>query len=124
MDHQPKRSNLIHAILVGRCPRCRQGPVFATFWRTHEDCSVCNLVYEREAGFFLMSIFFAYLLDGAILFPIGIAMFRADVPVLTNILVGLAVLIIVTPFSYRYSRILWLHVDWMLDPRHKEEEET
>ena len=78
---------------------------------------MCDLHYEREAGFFLMSIFFAYLLDGIVLIPMGIAMFRADMSVVMSVLISLVVLVIITPFSYRYSRILWLYVDWFLDPQ-------
>lgn len=118
MRNRNKLPAIVWSVLSGRCPRCRQGAIFATFWRTHADCPVCDLHYEREAGFFLMSIFIAYLLDGLVLVPLVISMFRAGVPVATNIAIGLAVMLIVTPFSYRYSRILWLHIDWFLDPRY------
>ena len=66
-----------------------------------------------------MSIFIAYFLDGVVLVPLGISMFRSDIPVFISIIVGLVTLLIVTPFSYRYSRILWLHIDWWLDPQHQ-----
>ena len=67
-----------------------------------------------------MSIFIAYLLDGIVLVPLGIGMFRSDMPIFMSIVIGIVTLLIITPFSYRYSRILWLHIDWWLDPRHEQ----
>ena len=71
-----------------------------------------------------MSIFIAYFLDGVVLVPLGISLFRSDLPIFTSIIVELITLIIITPFSYRYSRILWLHIDWGLDPQYQQTSET
>ena len=108
--------SIIRAVLLGKCPRCQTGAFFATFWKNHDDCPHCNLHFEREAGYFLMSIFIAYLLQGVILVPLVITMFQTGVPVIVNILIGLAVMIAIAPFTYRYSRIFWLHGDWLFDP--------
>ena len=68
------------AIRRGRCPKCWQGPIFATFWRMHESCSVCGTVYEREPGYFLMSIFMGYLLNFMIIIPVGLVWYFAELP--------------------------------------------
>lgn len=67
-------------------------------------------------GYFLMAIFVAYVLDALLLVPLGIFLF-SRVSVATNIATLLAILLIITPLTYRYSRILWLHVDELLSPR-------
>ena len=33
-----------------RCPHCGQGPLFSGFAHHLERCSVCGLIYERNAG--------------------------------------------------------------------------
>ena len=106
----------VWASIFGRCPRCFKGKVFDTFFGMHENCPACNLHYERETGYFLMSIFFAYLIDGLVLIPLGIWMFQHRVDTLPAISILMLLLIIVTPLSFRYSRITWLHVDHILDP--------
>lgn len=104
------------AVIFGRCPNCYQGKIFRTFWQTHKRCPVCNIVYEREMGYFVMAIFVAYVLDALLLLPLGIYLF-SRVSVVANITILFAVLLAITPLTYRYSRILWLHVDQILSPR-------
>ncbi len=70
-------------------------------------------------GYFLMAIFIAYLLDGLLLIPLAIFLFNR-VSVTTNIAVLIGVLLIMTPITYRYSRIIWLHIDQLLSPRQTE----
>ena len=33
-----------------RCPRCGEGALFQRFLKTHERCSECNLLYQRDYG--------------------------------------------------------------------------
>lgn len=82
----------------------------------HPDCNHCALQFEREYGYFLMSIFIAYVIDMLILLPIGIWQFQQRVPSGQSIATLLTLLVILTPLSFRYSRIVWLHLDHLLDP--------
>ena len=34
----------------GRCPQCGEGPLFIRLLETHERCSSCGLVYQRDYG--------------------------------------------------------------------------
>jgi uncharacterized protein (DUF983 family) len=104
------------SVIFGRCPNCQQGKIFRTFWQIHDRCPVCQLKYEREMGYFLMAIFIAYVLDAILLIPLGIYLFNR-VAVLPNIAILFGVLLVITPLTYRYSRILWLHIDELLSPR-------
>ena len=37
-----------------RCPRCGEGQLFERFLKTHERCSECGLLYQRDYGDTLM----------------------------------------------------------------------
>lgn len=36
--------------LCRRCPHCGRGPLFRTWFKLHERCSVCDFKYERNHG--------------------------------------------------------------------------
>ena len=107
---------ILNGIIFGRCPRCHNGLIFRSVWRMNADCPSCTLQFEREYGYFLMSIFIAYLIDLVIMLPAGIWLFRQRYPVFNSVLMLLLILVVITPLSFRYSRIIWLHIDHLLDP--------
>src|SRR5437764_919989 len=52
-------------ILHQRCPRCRTGKIFRGsaflgFPKMNERCPVCQLRFEREAGYFLGAMYVSY----------------------------------------------------------------
>ena len=76
----------------------------------NEKCSVCDLRFEVEPGFFYGAMYISYAFSVAILVIIGIllAVFL-DPPVWVYMTsVSLAVRLLL-PFTFRYSRILFLY---------------
>ena len=60
-----------------RCPHCGQGPLFAG-WRHIAHCSVCGLVFERNAGdTWAFTIIFDRLPLGAMIAVVYFGLFRA-----------------------------------------------
>jgi uncharacterized protein (DUF983 family) len=105
------------AIIQQRCPVCMQGKIFARLLRMHPTCPVCQVAYEREEGYFMMSVFIGYVLNLFILVPIVLILLLNDVP-LSWYAAGLALfLLFVYPLVFRYARVIWLHLDQMMDPR-------
>ncbi|MDX1628680.1 MAG: DUF983 domain-containing protein [Fulvivirga sp.] len=112
-----QKSSSINAILSGKCPKCRQGDIFPSktydlkgFSKMNEKCSVCDLRFEVEPGFFYGAMYISYAFSVAILVIIGIllAVFL-DPPVWVYMTsVSLAVRLLL-PFTFRYSRILLLY---------------
>jgi uncharacterized protein (DUF983 family) len=49
----PIRTALMRG-LRRRCPRCGEGQLFLRFLKTHERCSECGLLYQRDYGDTLM----------------------------------------------------------------------
>lgn len=106
---------MVASILLQRCPHCRKGPVFHGLISMYETCRVCGLRFEREPGYFLGAMYASYglgLLTTAYWLPLLL------LGVTPWLVVGLPAvqLILQVPLSFRYSRIIWLHLDHGFDP--------
>lgn len=107
----------LSALFRSRCPHCLQGEIFSGFWRMHETCPVCGVTFERETGYFMNAIFFGYLLGFLAVLPVSIALYLLSAPA-SWFLVGIsATLVLLSPLIFRYARVLWMHLDEVLDPR-------
>ncbi|HZP95470.1 MAG TPA: DUF983 domain-containing protein [Candidatus Limnocylindria bacterium] len=104
------------AALRLRCPRCLEGRVWRSFLATYERCSVCGLVYEREPGYFTGAMVVSYALAVPTFGIIVIALLLAGVDTAIALLAGGALYLCLAPFILRYSRVIWLHFDWLIDP--------
>ena len=113
MKHQ---TPLWTAIRKSLCPICRKGPLFQTFIKMHKNCPNCDIVYEREHGYFLNAIFVSYVLNGLLFAPIALYGYFTDqlLPVTIGIIIAAILLILPT---FHYSRVLWMYMDQALDPR-------
>ena len=82
------------------------------------DCDQCGLVYDREPGFFLGSIYFNYGVTAVTITTAWCALyFGTDLPP-NGILAGLLVFCLLFPlWFFRYARCLWLGLDFIWDPR-------
>ncbi len=85
----------------------------------NEKCPVCGYTFGREAGYFTGAMYFSYTLGLVFIFAIfGVLwlLFSTDtfgqVAVLVVVASGLYLLTV--PLVYRYSRVLWMHLDWRL----------
>jgi uncharacterized protein (DUF983 family) len=106
------------ALLRGRCPRCRQGAVFAGQVTMHERCPECGLKYEREQGYFVGAMYISYLIAVVLITALFwlVSLFMPDTSF--NIALTLAVILFLpfVPLVFRYSRIIWMHFDRTIDP--------
>ncbi len=101
------------------CPRCCRGKIFRGSVTMNERCPVCDLQFEREQGYFFGAMYFSYFLSigvmalltllGSFLFP-GVR--------LEWIALGAVILFIpLVPVTFRYSRVLWIHLDRLVSPK-------
>jgi uncharacterized protein (DUF983 family) len=118
----PKRGRL-EAILLQRCPVCLEGKVFHSFMGMNKSCPHCDAVFERESGYFLNSMFIAYVIGFLILVPVALALYILNVTgrmqvsslFFWTVIVGLTA--VLWPLIFRYSRVIWMHADQIMDPR-------
>ena len=88
--------------------------------KMYERCAVCGIKYEREHGYFLMAIFVGYMLNGILFAPIALYFYFTDR--LEQLVIPLVIaVLLLAPLTFRYSRVVWLHIDEVLDPHRPDE---
>jgi hypothetical protein len=110
------------AVVQCKCPRCRQGDVFSGKMYsfsfkgqiTNEFCPHCNLRFEREPGYFYVSMFVSYAMSCAEMISAGVAAYVLGLPLVYEnlwyyVAILLGAVVVLAPFNYRYSRIILLH---------------
>ncbi len=107
----------LSAAIRGRCPRCRDGKIFAGVLKMNERCPSCGLLFEREPGYFTGAMVVSYAIGVPLLaILIGVAWFGFRLPVEWALLVADLAFLIFVPAVFRWSRVLWIHLDRTVDP--------
>jgi uncharacterized protein (DUF983 family) len=107
----------IAAVLLLRCPRCLSGAVWKGFITMNVACPVCGFVYDRESGYFAGAMVVSYALAVPILAAMVLALIKVvGVDTVVALIIGNTAYLVLVPFIFRYSRVLWLHLDWLIDP--------
>jgi uncharacterized protein (DUF983 family) len=106
------------AVLRQRCPKCRQGPVFRGWIAMHPTCPVCGHRFEREPGYFTGAMYVSYAL-AVPTFAVLFLLVRRILPRWSDtaiLPVALLPFLLFVPVIVRYSRVIWMHLDWTVDP--------
>ena len=106
------------ALVLGKCPRCRQGNIFtypisriSKFNVMNKTCPHCGVRLEPEPGFYQGAMYVGYGITIAFLvFISAILYLSGDPSEWIYIAVTIGVMILVAPLNYRYSRILYLYM--------------
>lgn len=111
-----------HAILTLRCPRCLKGKVFRGAFAMNEVCAECGIKFEREPGYFLGAMYVSYALAVVILAAFGLPFFFLfpDWEIWQCLLAAYVPLMFLLPAVFRYSRVIWMHLDRWADPSPEE----
>jgi hypothetical protein len=110
----------LRAIAGQRCPRCLDGSIWHGFLSMNVKCPVCGLVFEREPGYFTGAMVVSYALAIPVLGAIVIGLMTLGaLDAVPALVIGDLAYLALVPLIFRYSRVLWLHFDWSLDPDHR-----
>jgi uncharacterized protein (DUF983 family) len=86
--------------------------------KTHSNCPYCNFQFEIEPGYFYVAMFVSYGMIVAEMITLAVGTFtltQSESPWLyVGILLG--VTLILSPFNYRYSRVILLY--WLTPNLH------
>jgi uncharacterized protein (DUF983 family) len=110
------------SILQQRCPRCRsgkifRGSIFRGFPKMHERCEVCDLKYEREAGYFLGAMYISYGLALATIAFLAVLLWSVTSWSIVKDIVWACVLFLpLAPWLTLFARVLWIYLDQTVDP--------
>lgn len=112
------REHLIRGLkLKLKCPACGLGQLYEAFFRMHDKCPYCGLVFAREQGYFIGAIYLNVVATESLIFATYLALILAhriaDQSTYT-ILFALALLFPVV--FHHHARSLWLSLDHLLDP--------
>ena len=107
------------ALLQGKCPRCRKGDIFTypigdhffQFNKMNETCPHCEVRLEPEPGFYQGAMYVGYGITILVIILVSLILYLVGRPaalVYTVTVIGTMILLI--PFNYRYSRIIYLYL--------------
>lgn len=123
----PKKESQFNAALHAKCPKCRKGDMFQKSssgflsQKMNTRCPYCNFQFEIEPGYFYVAMFVSYGMVVAEMVIAGVATYmlsHSESPWLyIGVLLGIAFLL--SPFNYRFSRVIllyWLTPNLHYDP--------
>jgi uncharacterized protein (DUF983 family) len=112
-------------ILRQRCPRCRMGSIFRYsifrgFPKMNERCSVCDLKFEREPGYFLGAMYMSYGLGIVIVTVFAALLWSITGWWITKDTIWAVVLFLpLAPTITLFARVLWIYFDQTVDPERR-----
>lgn len=107
------------AFIESRCPRCRKGKMFShkaydlrNYQKMNVYCTECGLRYELELGFFWGAMYVSYMMNVALCVSLGVATYYLlnDPAVWVYILIIVGAIILFSPLTFRYARVMFLHL--------------
>jgi uncharacterized protein (DUF983 family) len=120
--HTEKTSSTLASMLAQRCPRCREGhifrySIFRGFPKMCERCSVCDLKFQREEGYFLGAMYISFGLALVIIALIAVLLWAITGWWITRVTIWAVVLFLpLAPAISLLARVLWIYLDQAFDP--------
>jgi uncharacterized protein (DUF983 family) len=99
------------------CPRCGRAPLFRGWFAMNVVCAVCDLKFERAQGYWVGAIYVNYAVTSLIAVG-GFFLLRAlaDLDTAWQLALWVPFVIVFPLWFFRYSRSLWLGLEYALNP--------
>ncbi|WP_343747811.1 DUF983 domain-containing protein [Fluviicola sp.] len=119
------KGSRLNSIFKMRCPQCREGDFFLShpydmknLGKTHEHCPKCGLKYEKEVGFYYGAMYVSYALGVALFVTCWVSfnLFFPGTGTWTQIAIISGLSIVVSPYFYALSKIIWANLFFSYDP--------
>ena len=119
MPAPAKAGTALQALVACKCPKCRKGSMFThtAYNLSHlgdmpERCSVCDLRFEIEPGFFWGAMYISYAMTVGISIILSLVLwwYAGNPSIWTYGAIIGGFLIVVSPLMLRYSRVLMLYL--------------
>lgn len=108
-----------------RCPRCGSAPLFRGPFSMYPECLSCDLRFEREPGYFVGAIYINYAVTAVTAIVGYFALdYFIGLPLVQQLILWSAFAIFFPLFFFRYSRSLWLSLEYILNPEHPRGEQV
>jgi uncharacterized protein (DUF983 family) len=105
------------SFLNAKCPKCRRGDMFANSMyglhgqHMHKNCPHCGFQFEIEPGYFYVAMLLSYAFNVAeiVTGAVGIGILTGSNNPWIYVAVLLTISLILSPFNFRYSRLVLLY---------------
>ncbi len=82
-----------------------------------ERCSICDLKFEREPGYFLGAMYFSFAMGVLIMAPIAVSLWALTGWWISKVIIFSVVLFLpFAPTITLFARVLWIYLDQSVDP--------
>jgi uncharacterized protein (DUF983 family) len=81
-----------------------------------KTCPVCGLEYEREPGYFTGAMYASYFIGIFLTLPVWMAMLFSGASLAAVLTVAISLVVLFTPISFHYSRVIWMQIDCYFNP--------
>jgi uncharacterized protein (DUF983 family) len=114
-----KKGTKLYSIFHNKCPQCQEGAFLIAHpynlsmaGEIHERCPVCNIKYAKEPGFYYGAMYVAYALAVAVFVTLWTSfnLFFPKVSIPWQIGTILVATLILTPYLYALSKIIWANM--------------
>lgn len=90
--------------------------MFTGLFKMNAKCPECQFEYEREPGYFLGATSFSYIFGFIAIAPLFFFLLARDVSLPVVIAMPSGLLVLLSPMLFKYSRLVWLHMDHRFQP--------
>ncbi len=102
-----------------RCPRCGGTPLFTGWFAMARSCALCDLRFERAPGYFVGAIYINYGATTVIMVAGYLLLWRyTGLSTAQQLMVWIPFGLAFPLWFFRYSRSLWLAIEYTLNPDH------
>lgn len=113
-----KKGSKLYSIVYNKCPQCQEGKFFKhgitinfkNNLEIYETCECCGLKYMIEPSFFYGAMYVSYALTVALAVAVFIISYLLGLGLLGSLIAIAAVLLGLTPFVMRISRLLYINM--------------
>lgn len=84
--------------------------------RMNKLCPSCGLAFEREPGYFMGGMYASYFVGVFATMPVWIWLIVSNQSVPVFLTVTVAIVILIWPVAFHYSRVIWIHIDYFVEP--------
>jgi uncharacterized protein (DUF983 family) len=125
MNKETKLPSEFMAAVHAKCPRCRRGDMFSNSMyglkpqKMHIACPHCEMRFEKEPGYWYVSMFISYAMNVAEMITLAIATYLITRDIenpYIYIIVLFAGIFLLSPVNFRYSRVILLY--WLTPGLH------
>jgi uncharacterized protein (DUF983 family) len=120
MPHEPRAGRLARALARAArlsCPRCGGTRLFQGWFTMARSCALCGLVFERVQGYFVGAIYVNCAATvGLVIGGYLILWVFTELSTAAQLALWLPVAVLFPLWFFRYSRSLWLAVEYLLNP--------